>query len=134
MGSFGNYLELEILDHIFGMGNRNYTPPSNIFVALSTADPTDDASGIAEPSGGAYARVSTAYTDWDVAAAGALDNANAITFPEATASWGTITHFALYDALTGGNMLAHGSLTTSKSVSSGDTIQFAAGDLDVTLD
>lgn len=134
MGSFGNYLENEILDHIFGCTARNYTSPTNIFVALSTADPTDAGSGLAEPSGGAYARVSTDGDDWSVASGGALANATAITFPEATASWGTITHFALYDALTSGNMLGHGALTTSKAVSSGDTIQFAIGDLDVTLD
>jgi len=132
MGSFGNYLENELLDHVFMKGD--YTSPTNIFVALSTADPTDDASGLAEPSGGSYARVSTSGSDWDTAASGALDNANAITFPTATASWGTITHFALYDASSGGNMLAHGALSASKVVGNGDTAEFAAGDLDVTLD
>jgi len=131
MGSFGNHWEDEILDHVFGKGA--YTPPT-IFVALSTADPTDDASGIAEPSGGSYARVETAAADWDVSSGGATANANAVTFPAATASWGTCTHFALYDASTGGNMLAHGSLGTSKSITTGDTAEFAVGDLDVTLD
>jgi hypothetical protein len=132
MGSFGNYLETEILDHIFGKGT--YTPPTNIFIALSTTDPTDTGSGISEPSGGSYARKSTAPADWDAAASGALDNANAITFVEATGSWGTISHFALYDALTSGNMLAHGALTTSKIIDNGDVASFATGDLDVSLD
>ena len=131
MGSFGNYWEDEILDHVFGKGA--YTPPT-IYVGLSTADPTDDASGLAEPSGGAYARVQTAAGDWNASSGGATANANAITFPEATASWGTLTHFALFDAASAGNMLAHGSLSTSKSIGSGDTARFAAGDLDVTLD
>jgi hypothetical protein len=134
MGSFGNYLELELLDHVFGCGARNYTPPTNIYVALSTADPTNTGAGIAEPVGGSYARVSTITADWAVAAAGALSNANPITFPEATGDWGTITHFALFDALTGGNMLAHGALTVAKAIGIGDTAKFAAGDLDVTLD
>lgn len=132
MGSFGNYWENEILDHIFGKGT--YTPPSNIHVALSTADPTDDGSGIAEPSGNGYARKQTAPADWNVASGGALDNANAIEFAQATGSWGTITHFALFDAATAGNMLAHGALTASKAIGSGDTARFAAGELDVTLD
>lgn len=132
MGSFSDYLENELLDHVFG--NGSYTPPTNVFVALSTADPTDDGSGIAEPGAGAYARVSTAGADWNTAVAGALDNANEITFPEATASWGTLTHFALFDALTGGNMLGHSSLTTSKAIGIGDTAKYAAGELDVTLD
>lgn len=131
MGSFGNFWENEILDHVFGKGT--YTPPT-IYVALSTADPTDDGSGMAEPSGNGYARKQTAAADWNAASAGAIDNANAIEFPEATGSWGTITHFALFDAAIGGNMLGHGTLSQSKSVGSGDTVKFAAGELDVTLD
>lgn len=131
MGSFGNYLEDALLDHVFD--KAAYTQPT-IYIALSTADPTDDASGLAEPSGGSYARKSTAAADWNSASSGSIDNANAISFVEATGDWGTITHFALYDASTGGNMLAHGSLGTSKAVSSGDTAKFDAGDLTVTLD
>jgi hypothetical protein len=131
MGSFADYWENEILDHLFGKGN--YTPPT-IYVGLSTADPTDNASGLAEPSGNAYARVSTAAADWNVASGGTLDNANDITFPEASGNWGTITHFALFDAASAGNMLAHGSLSVYKSIGSGDTAKFAAGDLDILLD
>ena len=131
MGSFADYWENKILDHIFGKGN--YTPPT-IYVGLSTADPTDDGSGLAEPSSNAYARVQTSASDWNTASGGSLDNANDITFPQATGSWGTRTHFALFDAATGGNMLAHGALSQSKTIGSGDTVQFAAGDLDVSLD
>ena len=131
MGSFADYWENEILDHLFGKGS--YTPPT-IYVGLSTADPTDDSSGLAEPSGNSYARVATAGADWNVASDGAIANANDITFPEATGSWGTITHYAIFEAASTGNMLAHGALNVSKSISSGDTAKFAAGDLDVTLD
>lgn len=131
MGSFSNYLENEILDHLFG--KATYASPT-IYVGLSTSDPGDDGAGLAEPSGGSYARVATAATDWNTASSGSLDNATAIEFAEASASWGTITHFALFDAASSGNMLAHGSLTTSKTVSSGDTASFAAGALDITLD
>ena len=131
MGSFADYWENEILDHLFSKGS--YSPPT-IYVGLSTADPTDDASGLAEPSGNSYARTATVGADWNVASGGTLDNANDITFPEASGSWGTITHFALFDATSGGNMLAHGSLSVSKSINSGDTAKFAAGDLDISLD
>jgi hypothetical protein len=131
MGSFGNFWENEILDHIFNKGS--YTAPT-IYVALSTADPTDDASGIAEPSGNGYARVQTAAGDWNAAVSGLIDNANAITFPTATGSWGTLTHFALYDAASGGNMLAHGSLGSSQAITTDQIPRFAAGDLDVSLD
>ena len=141
MGSFSDHWESKILDHVFGKALYNATlgtggtyPDVTIYVGLSTADPSDDGSGLAEPIGNAYARVQTADADWNTATGGALDNANAITFPEATGSWGTITHFALFDAATGGNMLAHGALIASKAIGSGDTAKFAAGDLDVSLD
>jgi len=131
MGSFSDYWENEVLDHVFGKGS--YAPPT-IYVALSTADPTDDGSGIAEPSGNGYSRVQTQASDWNAASSGSLDNANDITLPEATGNWGTISHFALFDAASGGNMLAHGALSESKSVGTGDTAKFASGDLDVSLD
>jgi len=132
MGSFGNYLEDELLDHVFMKGD--YTSPTNIYVALSTADPTDDGSGLSEPSGGSYARESTAGGDWNAASGGSISNATDIVFTEATANWGTITHIALYDAASAGNMLAHGALDASKTVSTGDTFKIPAGDLTITLD
>jgi hypothetical protein len=131
MGSFADYWENKILDHLFGKGS--YTPPT-IYVGLSTADPSDDATGLAEPNGNGYARAATSGADWNAASGGTLDNANDITFVQASGSWGTLTHFALFDAASGGNMLAHGSLSVSKTISSGDTAKFAAGDLDVSLD
>lgn len=131
MGSFADYWENEILDHLFGKGS--YTPPT-IYIALSTADPGDDGATIAEPSSGSYARKATSASDWSAASGGALSNAATIEFVQATGSWGTITHFALFDALTEGNMLAHGSLSASKTVDSGDIARFVTGNLDVTLD
>ena len=130
-GTFGDFWELEILDHIFNKGA--YAAPT-IYVGLSTADPLDDNSGLAEPAGNGYARVETAAGDWNAAAAGVTDNANDIAFPEATGSWGSVTHFGLFDALSGGNLLAHGDLTTPRAIESNDTATFAAGDLDVSLD
>ena len=131
MGGFSDYWENKILDHIFGKGS--YTPPV-IYVALSTANPTDDGSGFAEPSGNAYARRQTSASDWNAATGGSLDNASDITFGQATGNWGTITHFALFDAVTGGNMLAHGALNQPKAIGSSDTAKFEAGDLDISLD
>lgn len=133
MGSFSDFLEDELLDHVLMKGA--YTPPTNIFVALCTADPTDAGTGstITEPASN-YARVSTSGSDWDAAASGATANATAIEFTQATGSWGTITHFALVDAASAGNMLGHGALDTSKAIESGDTAKFAIGELDITLD
>jgi len=141
MGSFSDHWENKILDHIFGKGLYNATlgtggtyPDVTIYVGLSTADPLDDASGLAEPTGNGYARVATSASDWNIASGGTIDNANTITFPEATGSWDTITHFALFDAATGGNMLAHGAVSQSRAINSGDTAKFDTGDLDVSLD
>lgn len=131
MGSFSDYWEDKILDHVFG--KVNYTPPT-IYVALSTSDPLDDASELTEPTGNAYARVETSSSDWNAATDGSLDNANDIIFPKATGSWGTITHFALFDAATDGNMLAHGALSPPKAVDSSFTPIFDAGDLNISLD
>ena len=131
MGGFSNYWEDKILNHIF---DKDHYTPSTIYVALSTADPLDDASGFAEPTGNAYARVETSASDWNTASGGSLDNANNIIFPKATGSWGTITHFALFDAATGGNMLAHGALSQSKAIDSSYTAIFDPGDLNINLD
>lgn len=131
MGSFADFWEDEILDHVFDKGA--YTAPT-IYVALSTADPLDDASGMAEPSGNGYTRVTTANTDWAASSGGATSNVNSLSFPQATGSWGTATHFALFDASSGGNMLAHGTLGTPQAIVSGNTPSFGVGDLDVSLD
>jgi len=133
MGNISTYWANEILDHLFGKGA--YTPPT-IYVALSTSEPTDTGTNVTEPAGGAYARKATAAADWNASSVGAgriIDNANAIEFAEASGSWGTLSHFALYDAPEAGNFLGWGALATSKAVGSGDTARFAAGDLDVSF-
>lgn len=131
MGSFNDYTEAAVLDHI--TGKTLFTKPT-AYVGLSTADPTDDASGLAEPSGNNYSRVTTSGSDWDAAASGATANAAALTFPEASGSWGTVTHFALFDAASAGNMLCHGTLGASRVIVSGQTPRFAIGEFDITLD
>ena len=60
-------------------------------------------------------------------------NSSAIEFPTAGNSWGTITHFAILDASTSGNLLYHGALTASKSITTGDIFRVPSGDLDITL-
>lgn len=131
MGSFSDYLENKVLEHV--VGKTSYTMPT-AYVALSTTDPLDTGAGISEPVGNNYARKATSGADWGTAASGAIANAAAITFNQASGSWGTIAYFAVFDAITAGNMLFHGTITPSKAVGSGDTPEFAIGDLDVTLD
>lgn len=127
MSEISNFLENELIDHI--LRNLAYTSPGTVYVALYTDDPTDADVGT-EVTGGSYARQSVAFgapTD------GATDNSADITFPTATANWGTVTHIALHDDPTAGNMLFHTPLAASKVVNNGDTFKVNAGDLDVSL-
>ena len=135
-GSFSDFLELEVLDHIMGVGS--YTMPT-VFLALCTADPTDAGTGASMnevTNAGAYARIAIAADFATPAAGGAISNDGQIDFVQSSGSWGTITHWALVDSGThgAGNMLAHGDLTASQAISSGTDVSVAIGDLDVTLD
>ena len=126
MSAMSDYLENEILDHILGTGA--YTSPTTVYVGLSTASFNDDNSGT-ELSGSGYARQTIAF---NAAASGTADNSGSVDFPAATGSWGTVSHFGLFDASTGGNLLIHGALTASKAVATGDILRVAAGDMDIT--
>lgn len=125
--SFSNYLENKVLDHVFG--GVAYTAPATLYVGLFTSDPGETGSGT-EVSGGSYARQTIAFTVTGAQAS----NTAAVEFPTATASWGTITYAAIYDALSGGNLLASGALTISKTIDSGDVFRIPAGDFDIDLD
>jgi hypothetical protein len=125
--SFSDYLENKVLAHVFG--GSAYSAPATIYVGLFTADPGESGSSN-EVSGNGYLRQSMAFTVSGSAAA----NTSAVEFPTASGSWGTITHTALYDASTSGNMLAVGQLTASKSIGTNDVFRFNAGDFDITLD
>ncbi len=105
--------------------------PATYYVGLSTTTPTNTGSNITEPSGNAYARVAVTNntTNWPAAASRSKSNGTTITFPTATGSWGTVTHFVLFDAATAGNMRAWGALTASQSVASGATPDFPVGAL-----
>ena len=125
--SFSNYLETEILDHVFA-GNA-YSAPATIYIGLHTSNPDEDNSGT-EVSGGSYARQSMAFT----VSGNTASNSAAVEFPTATASWGTVSHIGLYDASTAGNLLAYAALSASKTIDSGDVFRVPSGDLDITLD
>jgi hypothetical protein len=112
-------------------------PKRPVYVALFTAAPSD-AGGGTEVSGGSYARVAVAPADANWTApdnvGGHTDNVAAVTFPTPTANWGTVTHFAIFDRLTGGNLLLHGILAAPKTVNNGDPApSFAIGALDITF-
>jgi hypothetical protein len=97
-----------------------------VYFALYVGDPF---SGGTEVSGGAYARQAVTFSAPDVTHT--LKNSALVTFPTATASWGTVTHGALADASSGGNLLYGGALTNPKTVDVDDTVRVNANDLTV---
>jgi hypothetical protein len=132
-GSFADYAENIVLDHVFG--KTTFTASTNLYVGLSTTTITDAGGNITEPSGGAYARIaiSNNKTTWTTASGGSISNAITITFAAATSSWGTVTDMFISDSSSAGNIYVYDDLTTSKAVTSGDTVQFIPGDLTINL-
>ena len=135
-----DYLENKLIDHVFR--GQTYTPPATRYIGLFTAAP-NDAGGGTEVSGGGYARVgvTASLANWagtqgagsttaSSGTGGTTSNNVAITFPAPTANWGTVVAFGIFDAPSGGNLLAYGNLTTAKTINNGDAApSFAAGAL-----
>lgn len=131
MAAMSDDLENKLINHIFR--NTDYARPANIYLALFTAAPSDSGGGT-EVSGGSYARQAVATgasSGWDAASGGATANTGVVTFPTATADWGTITHVGVFDASTSGNLMFHGALSSNKTVSNGDIFRFNAGEFDI---
>ena len=127
MAEFSNYLENALINAV--LRNTTYTSPATVYVSLYTSDPTDADSGT-EVSGGSYAR--TAVT-MGAPSNGVSTNSADVTFPTATAGWGTVSHIGIHDASTSGNLLFHTPLDTSKTIDSGDIFKITSGNLSVTL-
>lgn len=127
MAEMSNYLENALINAT--LRNTSYTSPSTVYVGLFTTDPTDAGTGT-EVSGGSYARQSVTFA---APSDGVSASNAAVEFPQATASWGTITHIGILDALTSGNLLYHTALDVSKTIDNGDIFKIASGSLTVTL-
>lgn len=128
MAELSNYLENKLLDHV--LRNESYTSPTTVYVGLYTSDPGDGNTGT-EVTGGSYARQILNVT---TATGGIVTSSADVTFPQATAQWGTISHIGLLDALSSGNLLMHTPLTTSRVVEVGDVLKIATGSLTASLD
>ena len=126
---FSTYVEEKLLDHL--LKGDAFTQPSNIYVALFTTDP--GLSGdVGEVSGNGYAR--KLHNGWAPADDGVKKNSGVCTFaPCVGSTWGTITHFGLFDALTGGNFLGGGALTAQKIINPDDIPEFADQSIAVSL-
>ena len=128
MAEFTNYLEDKLLDHV--LNNASFTSPTTVYVGLFTTAPTDSTAGT-EVSGGSYARQVLSVS---TASSGVVTSDADVTFPQATASWGTIVALGIHDALSSGNLLMYTDLTTSKTIDQGDILKVSSGSLTVTLD
>ena len=126
--SASNYLENKVLDHV--LGSSALAQPSALYVALSTGSFNDDASGT-ELSGNGYARKVVTF---GTASSGSISSNSNVEFDTATGDQGTISHFGIFDASSGGNLLYHGAFSASKVISTGDVLKIASGSLTVSLD
>lgn len=122
-----------VLDKLFGA--TNFSPAATYYLGLSTTLPTDTGGNVNEPAGGGYARVAITNdgTSWVAASAGEKTNANDLVFAEATALWGTMGWWVLYDAVSGGTFHCWGVLQTARTIDIGDVFRFLAGDLVIRL-
>lgn len=143
MSAMSDYLENKLVDHIFRA--QTFSAPATLHVGLLTAAPSDSGGGT-EVSGNSYARVAvttalTAFAGTQSAGSttassgtgGQTSNNAAITFPTPSGTWGTVSHFGIYDASSGGNLLFWGALSISKTINQGDTVSFPAASLTVTF-
>lgn len=125
MSDFSNYLETKLFDHV--LRNTTFTSPATVYVGLFTAVTDAEAGTGTEVSGGSYARQSVAF---GASTDGVGSNSGIITFPTASANWGTITHAGLFDASTAGNALSViKALAASKVINNGDIFRFPIGNL-----
>lgn len=127
MSDFSDYLEDELLDHVFR--NASYSSPAAVYLALYTANPTD-AGGGTEVSTGGYSRQAITF---GAASGGTVSNSAAVEFTASGANFGTITGVGIFDASSSGNLLTWKSIT-SVVINDGDTLNFPIGDIDVSLD
>jgi hypothetical protein len=136
MSAASNYLENKVLDHV--LTATGYTAPSTRYLALFTNTSGSAAANLeagtltdeVSTSGTAYGRETVTFA---AASSGSSATNATVTFDTATANWGTITHVAIMDAETSGNVLFYGAVTTSKTIETGDTFQVSSGNLTVSL-
>ena len=132
MASLTDYTEQKLNDWLTGKADMPAT--TTRYLALFTAAPSD-AGGGTEVSGGSYARVAIT-DDMETASGtdGTVTNTGDILLPTATGPWGTVTHFAVMDAASGGNMIEWDALDSGVGIASGQTFRFASGALEQVVD
>jgi hypothetical protein len=144
MSEMSDYLEDELIKHLFRTGS--FTKPTVLGIALLTTNAVDadtgqftTGTGVEVANAGAYARQDVPPLDanWSAPSAGngITKNVAPVTFPQATANWGTIAAMAICDSITydAGNMLMYSAVDTARAIDNGDTAEFAADSIIVTF-
>lgn len=129
MAALSDHAEALLLDWLMTTGTA--TRPTNWYVALYTAAPSDSGGGT-EVSTGGYARQAVTFAA-ATSPGGTTSNTGTVSFTASGAAYGTVTHIGIFDAVSGGNLLWHGAMTASKTIADGDTLEFSAGNIDLTL-
>lgn len=135
MSAKGNTFENDVVKLTFNGTAYSWNANTDLYISLHTADPGEAGSQTtSECAFGSYARVTVARTSGGFTVSGdTASNAAVISFPECTSGSETVTHVAIGTATSGtGQIIYKGSLTASRAVSSGITLQFAIGALQVT--
>lgn len=139
MGSFNDYLEDELLDHVWGAAT--FTAAATLSFGLWTATLTDASTGstaneVANTNNYSRQSLTNNATNFPAASGGAKANGTAVTGWSASGgNWGTITDVGCVDSAThaAGNMYGYDALAASAIINDGDTAQIAIADFDVTL-
>jgi hypothetical protein len=126
--NLSDYLKNQVINHL--LRNQAFTPPATLYLALFTAAPSSSGGGT-EVSGGSYARQVIALDA--PSTPGVTQNTSDIVFPTPTANWGTITHGAVFDAVTAGNMLLFGAMVQARTVLSGGSFKVLDSEFDFSL-
>ena len=124
-GSFSNYAEEKILNHIFG---GNQFPVPSLHCGYFLTDAADTGSG-SEPQGGGYARVPTPPSYWSSASDQVAQNVRDIIFPTATGNHGQVVGIGLFDSSAGGNFLSYFPAESGLLIQAGDSLKILAGGL-----
>ena len=120
-----NIIENQLLDAL--VGTTAYTVTTPIKLALVTANGSDSAAGT-EVTGGSYARQNITF---GAASGGQIGNSGTISFTDMPSC--TVVGIELYDSAGSPKRLAYGPLTASRTVTAGDTVQFAASSVTLSL-
>tara|TARA_B100001093_G_C26822519_1_gene1012511 strand:+ start:176 stop:592 length:417 start_codon:yes stop_codon:yes gene_type:complete len=137
MSAASNYTENKVLDHVLATTEFSFNT-GDVYLALFTNTSGNAATNLEAgtisdeitTSGSAYGRQTIAFGS---ASGGSASNSATVTFTAATSTWGSITHVAIMDASTSGNVLFWGAVTTAKTIESGDTFQVSSGNLSISL-